>query len=90
MTKIWIVIDSETGEPIVAASSKEGAEQQLFEYMGLGDPIHEEHINYLGFILEEEGYPVGYYTFEYKYDWCTEWETSVYNLFCNELDAPQK
>jgi hypothetical protein len=89
---IWIIIDAEDNDPIIAATSREEAEQQLFDYMGWGNPIHEGTVRYLGFFTieysEHEDDYIGFYSFESEY--IKEWEIQQFNLFCKEINKSQK
>jgi hypothetical protein len=95
---IWVIIDTYNNSPIIVASSKEKAEQQLFDYMGWKNPIHEETVRYLGFTpieySEHEDDYVGFYKFEslvpQGHNKEHEWETDLFQLHCKILDASQK
>ena len=59
MQLIYIITDHEDGQVLIAASSNEKADQQLFDYMGYGDPAHEADVKYHGFkkyVYSEFGY----------------------------------
>jgi len=92
MIEIWVIIDTEGNQPIIASSSQENATKQLFEYMGY-DPLKEDdNVKYLGFnkyiYSEFEDDYIGEYTFESI--WNKETETDKFKLYCKILDASQK
>ncbi len=100
MQLIYIITDHEDGQVLIAASSNEKADQQLFDYMGYGDPNHEDDVKYHGFnrhvYSEYADDYVGYYKFEslfpsgYGDEAELEWEIQRFNLYCKQLDANQK
>lgn len=97
---VWIIVDKEDNNPIIAASTKELAEQRLFDYMGYGNPIHAESVKYLGFTpmiySEYEDDFIGTYKFNSLYpngfgdNIKFEWEIQAFYLFSIELDKEQK
>lgn len=96
---IWIITDEKDGFPIIAASSKELAEQQLFDYMGYKE-IDTEELKYLGYTSitysEHEDNFIGIYRFNGLYpngfgeNIKFEWEIQEFNLFSLVLNASQK
>jgi hypothetical protein len=92
MTEIWVIIDTESNQPIITASSQENANNQLFDYMGYDPLIENKEIVYLGFnkyiYSEFEDDYIGVYTFESI--WNKKTETDKFKLYCKILDAPQK
>ncbi len=89
---IWIIIDAEDNDPIIAATSREEAEQQLFDYMGFGNPIHEADVLYMGiepmiYSEYEDDYLANY---KFKSLFLKIWEEQTFKLYCKEINKSQK
>ena len=97
---IWLIIDKEDNYPIIAASTRELAEQQLFDYMGYNPEELADDLIYLGYkkieYSEFEDDFTGIYTFEglyptgYGENVKYEWEIQEFWLYSMYLDQPQK
>jgi len=92
--EVWIITDEEFGNrPMIIASSREKAIQQLFDYHGY-EGKDSDKIKYHGF--EEHKYSeeenersyIGYFTFDSFF--AQEWETGKYHLYELTLDESQK
>lgn len=96
---IWIITDTEDGNVIIAASSQEKAQQQLFDYVGYGHPAHTDDVIYHGFnkieYSEHEDDFIGTFKFNLKLPKgygdkiVYEWQFQYFNLFSKELNQPQ-
>jgi len=91
---VWIITDKELGNrPIICASSKEKAIQQLFDYNGY-EGKDTDRVIYKGFeeavYSEEENERNFIGTFTFDYFFAQEWTTDKYNLFELILDQEQK
>lgn len=91
---IWIITDQEFGSrPMIVASSRDKAIQQLFDYNGY-EGKDNERVIYKGF--EEHKYSeeenersfIGTFTFEYFFS--QKWDTDKYHLYELILDKTQK
>lgn len=97
---IWIIVEKEDNKPIIAASTKENAEQQLFDYMGYIPNEKNDDLEYLGYkkieYSEFEDDFTGIYTFKGLYptgfgeNLKFEWEIQNFWLYSVYLDQPQK
>ncbi len=90
---IWIITDWDCGNrPIITASSREKAIQQLFDYIGY-EGKDNDRVIYHGFKEhdyneeENERSLIGTFTFDYFF---TKWEKDEYHLYELSLDREQK